>query len=97
MDGDGTISKVKENERHFSVSICGTEALCNGIKNIINKEIGVRCSICRRDSIYILTIGGRHQAYNFLSWIYQDSELKLIRKYQHYLDYCNKYNLLISA
>ena len=97
MDGDGTVSKVKENERHFSVSICGTKALCDGLKNTIEKEVDVRCGVYKRGNIYVMAIGGSLQSYKFLSWIYQDSEMKLIRKYQHYLDFCKKKNLLIAA
>lgn len=91
LDGDGYISK---NGHH--VSITGTVMILNKIKEIVDDTLNINCSVSKpnrynnsitRDFL----VYGRKQAYTFLSWLYDNAELFLQRKYDIYIsEYKNK-------
>lgn len=91
MDGDGFISKNPKEKR---ISMVGTRDFCEGVKNIIENELQVHCSIClchgNSDSpTRTLRIAGGKQVKKFLDWLYEDAQLYLNRKYKVYNDlYC---------
>ena len=96
MDGDGCIHAPYGKNNHIkSVDICGTKMFCEGAKNIVENILGIHCSIIKTSSdinrnTYRITVSGGIQVPTFLDWIYEDSDLKLDRKYQLYLKYyCN--------
>lgn len=96
MDGDGCIHVPYGRNNHSKlVDICGTKMFCEGAKNIIEDILKIHCSVIKtnpdinRDT-YRITISGGVQVSKFLDWIYDNSDLKLDRKYQLYLKYyCN--------
>lgn len=91
LDGDGYISKCGHH-----TEIIGTEMLVSKIKEIVDKELNINCSICDCDKNHnsitkLFKVYGRRQAYTFLSWLYDDAELYIDRKYNMYIsEYKNK-------
>nr|DAH91095.1 MAG TPA: endonuclease [Caudoviricetes sp.]DAN05224.1 MAG TPA: endonuclease [Caudoviricetes sp.] len=90
MDGDGCIHATNwSNEKEIrSVDICGTYDFCIGLKQIIECNLDIHCSLIlsnKTSNIYKMTISGRNQSTKFLDWIYEDAELYLYRKYETYL------------
>ena len=91
LDGDGNISKCGHD-----ANIVGTSMLLEKVKEIIDSELNINCYICddshhKSDITKILKIYGRRQAYTFLSWLYDDAELYIQRKYDMYIsEYKNK-------
>ena len=91
LDGDGNISKCGHD-----VNIVGTNMLLEKIKEIIDSELDVNCYIYddshhKSEITKTLKIYGRKQAYRFLSWLYDDAELFIQRKYDLYIsEYKNK-------
>ena len=91
LDGDGNISKSGHD-----VSIVGTSMLVEKIKEIVDSELNINCYICNEshhnnDVTKIFKVYGRRQAYTFLSWLYDDAELYIKRKYDIYIsEYKNK-------
>lgn len=91
LDGDGCINKpYGENGKLRIAYICGTPMFCSGVKEVVEKELGVHVSLIQNNKIQKATISGRLQVKKFLDWLYEDANLKLDRKYQLYLKYyCN--------
>lgn len=90
MDGDGTINRNPKDRR---CSFLGTEAFCVEAKNIIERILGIHCSIMyshgekgKDRPTRVLRIAGRHQVKKFLDWLYTDAEMYLTRKYEIYKD-----------
>lgn len=91
LDGDGYISNCGHH-----VQITGTDMILTTIKSIVDKELGIRSSICNCSKLHNpitkdFKVYGRRQAYAFLSWLYDDAELYIDRKYNMYIsEYKNK-------
>lgn len=89
LDGDGTIQKKEQR-----VSLISTESFCKTVSKIINKQLGIHCTIiyCHKNknvSTRILQIAGRNQVKKFLDWIYSKCDIYLERKYKIYQNvYC---------
>lgn len=94
LDGDGCIHAPYGNYgKHKMVDICGTQTFCNQAKEVIEKTLGIHCSIIKinkNGSTYRITISGGRQVSKLLDWIYKDADLKLNRKYELYLKYYYK-------
>lgn len=87
FDGDGTMHMSKNG---ITASFISTYDFCNSAKEIIKKFIDVNSSIYQyydNGITSILQISGGNQVKKFLSWIYDDSDLRLERKYLKYYDY----------
>ena len=79
VDGDGHIS-----EKNFSVEIVGSSDICNSIKSILS-DMGIISTIYNKtDFTKVLFISKKADSINFLNWIYKDSTIHLIRKYNIY-------------
>ena len=79
VDGDGHIS-----EKNFSIEIVGSSDICNSIKSILS-DIGIISTIYNKtDFTKVLFISKKTDSINFLNWIYKDSTIHLIRKYNIY-------------
>jgi hypothetical protein len=99
FDGDGYVQfyKNKENKNEFmraSLSIAGTENICNGIKNITS-ELDIKTYITKHKTadVYYFNIYGVNQVFAFLNWIYKDATRFLTRKEEIYRDikkYCER-------
>lgn len=94
-DGDGTSYR---GENGTICSLMGTFDFCNVLKTKIKDSILVNASIYPyRDSkkTCTLQISGGLQTFKFFTWIYQNADLKLERKYAKFCaDYSDK--LMIS-
>lgn len=84
LDGDGCIFVDKNNSNHY-VSITSNNLFCNDIKNVINK-LNITSKVkLRKNKIFAFYIYGKKQILTFLKWIYDDSSIKLNRKYEKYI------------
>lgn len=101
FDGDGCFYYAKRKDRKNSYtagfSICGTVYLCNGVKNLLENELGVHCNIsyCHKkieSPIRTLTVSGTKNVQTILNWLYKDAEMYFKRKHNKYLDYLKLYN-----
>lgn len=91
MDGDGCV----HNSKTHCVDICGTFNFCNTLKEIIEQYLDIHVSVICKSKIqnsdtFRVSISGRNQCVKFLTWLYEDAEMYLYRKYELYLSkYCN--------
>ncbi len=93
VDGDGFIS---HNPKEKRMSMTGTSMLLEGIKDYIETELGVHCTIYvphrkknKQNVTRTLSIAGRNQVKKVLDHIYKDAELYIERKHQYYQEmYC---------
>lgn len=84
FDGDGTLHSSKNGKNCNFIS---TNDFCIVAKDIIESHVGVNCGVYQYDEngiTSILQISGGKQVTKFLSWIYENSDLKLKRKYLKY-------------
>lgn len=87
FDGDGTIHASKNGK---NVNFIGTYNFCLNAKEVIESYIDVNCCIYQyydNGITSILQISGGKQIPKFLSWIYDDADLYLERKYLKYHEY----------
>jgi intein-encoded DNA endonuclease-like protein len=85
FDGDGCLSG--SNSKYWrSIKICGNFLFCQDLQNIIQSHIGCNVSLRKDKTIFNACISGNRQVKKFLDWIYEDSNLKLERKYIKYLE-----------
>ncbi len=93
LDGDGCIYV---GERNSEVSFVGTIMFIEELQKILKEELGINLCIKSQKGYKPVTkigvISGNNQVYKFLEWIYQDSDLKLNRKYDKYQQFLTKYN-----
>ena len=95
FDGDGSV--YYDNKRHKAgTSICGTYNFVSHISDILHK-MGIKNHIyhpkqCGDNDTYVVVTSGNKSSYSFLTWLYQDADIKMERKYNKYLDFCEKYN-----
>jgi hypothetical protein len=93
MDGDGYIS---HNPKEKRLSMTGTSMLLEGIKDYVNTELSVHCTIYvphsknnKQNVTRTLCIAGGNQVKKVLDHIYKDADLYIERKHQYYQDmYC---------
>ena len=99
FDGDGCIThNSRKTCPQISASIVSTIDMCNSIASIIKDTCRINTHVydvghedCNK-SIKTFMIVGNTQCKKFLDYIYQDSYLKLQRKYEKYIDWFNKNN-----
>ena len=94
FDGDGCVWYDKKRNK-CETQICGTRNFCENL-SIILSNMSCKNSIkhpkqCNENTVVLQTKGNK-SSYQILSWIYQDSDLKLDRKYQKYLEFCKSLN-----
>lgn len=94
FDGDGCLSyDTSRNKEHTGV--CGTFEFISSLSNIL-KSMFVNNHIYHPkqsgdSNTFVLETIGNLSSYKFLSWMYQDCDMKMDRKYQRYLDFCERY------
>lgn len=86
IDGDGHIPKRKSDYR---VELVSSIWFCQGVEQYLEQELNIKCQIrdacCKNDITKVVWVSGKEQSKRFLDWIYQDSDLKLERKYNTYI------------
>lgn len=88
FDGDGCIYIGKSK---ISCTLVGNYNFCSVVKNILEKTLNIYCGLyksrSKSDNVYVLSIQSKNGILKFLSWIYDDCDLKLSRKYNKYLEF----------
>lgn len=95
FDGDGCIAI---DTKHHKTRTCTT-----GTYDFVNCLSQILLSMFIKNNIqhpkqsldhntYNLVTSANQSSYNFLSWIYKDSKIKMERKYKKYIDFCSWYN-----
>lgn len=86
FDGDGSIYKLRGTNK-WKTSFVGTAHFLNGIATLLNKHVGVEYKHpkCYKSKIYEIKYG-KSDSRKICDWLYQDSNIKLDRKYNKYLD-----------
>lgn len=94
FDGDGCISRINKSKKWHTIT-AGTYEFCSSLSNIL-KSIFIKNNVRQpKQSIgkntYTISTAANLSTYKFLSWLYQDCDMKLERKYQRYLQMCKEY------
>ena len=98
FDGDGCIThNSRDVSPQLETTIVGTVDMCTAISNIVTEKCNVNAHVydtghdrCNKN-IKTFVVFGNLQCKRFLNYIYQNSDLKLQRKYNKYIDwYSNK-------
>lgn len=94
FDGDGSNFYDYTNNKMIAC-VTGTREFILSLSKIL-ESIYVNHSIAHpkqsKDSnTYVLKTNANLSSFKFLSWIYQDCDIKMQRKYQRYLDFCEIY------
>lgn len=96
LDGDGTITHTKS--LHYSSRIVGTEAVCKGMSELVNRTLGfpgwvAPVYVGATHTTWGFTISNKEQLRAYLDWLYKDATLFLRRKFDKYLAFCRQYGL----
>lgn len=94
FDGDGCLSyDYKRNKMH--TCLAGTSEFLDRVSKLLDamfiKHNIVHPKQCKDNNTYTLWTAANLSSYKFLSWMYRDCDMKLDRKYQRYLEFCEKY------
>jgi DNA-binding transcriptional regulator WhiA len=87
FDGDGCITKKQG--KYFSVSICSNSKIyLEEIKNILQKyDINITDIAKEKENIHVLRISSKNKGHvKFANYIYANREIKLIRKYNKFME-----------
>lgn len=90
FDGDGCIRVPQK--KSASIDIIGTSDFCIGIQNAVNNSLELYSNV-RKDSsseMFRFEISGNKNTKKFFDWLYKDSSIFLLRKYNKYLELCKK-------
>ena len=90
FDGDGSISIDNSRYNKGNLTITGTKEIIQAISELIKTECDVNTYIYERhkernNNNYTLSICGNLQIIRLLDWLYADSTIFLIRKYEKYI------------
>jgi len=90
FDGDGCLTFRKRN-REWKWDIAGTHHFCNGVRDVLLKEVGINtyiyCISKTNKNTYVVSTSGNEKIATICDWMYQDAhdEIMLTRKYEKYL------------
>ncbi len=101
FDGDGCInSSYVKKSRYYATNsnLVATKTFCEKLKTFLKKELNINSRVTQNHKgENIITsrfnISGNNQNDKFLDWMYKDSNIFLIRKYEKYI--CHKRRGLI--
>lgn len=95
-DGDGSIKQMKSKSKNGKiynypvVKFVGPPDFMDGLQKIITKEVGLKEKKLYKchssDIIKGIQYTGK-EATELMNWMYKDSDMKLLRKYDRYLSY----------
>lgn len=95
FDGDGGIYyDCKRNKA--STTLCGTFDFVSHVSNILH-DINIKNHIvhpkqCGDNDTYVMQTCGNRSTYDYLTWLYKDADIKMERKYNKYVEFCENYN-----
>jgi len=93
FDGDGNIYYYQKYNK-CSTQTVGTLDMCEHLSKILNSmdcKNNIKHPKQCGDNTFIIQTSGNKSSYQFLSWMYEDAEMKLDRKYQYYINFCKSY------
>ena len=104
FDGDGSIN-YDEKRQKCHTKIAGTKEFCDKVSEILTsmncKHNMVHPKQCKDSNTYVLQTCGNKSSLKLLSWLYDNDEFHMDRKYQKYLyakeKYLTKMNTLIDV
>lgn len=95
FDGDGSIS-YNVNTKALNVDIVGTHMFLKVVQDTCN-NLGIKTFLYRKNNedqaICTLGISNKRDRITFLNWIYDESTIRLERKYMKYQQCLNDYNI----
>ena len=89
-DGDGSFCySICNND--FKVSFVGNETFLTDLKNYLHKDKISLMKDKRSNITHYFNMRGRNQVYNFLNWLYKntDESIRLDRKYNKFVEFSN--------
>lgn len=89
-DGDGSFCySICNND--FKVSFVGNKTFLTDLKNYLHKDKISLMKDKRSNITHYFNMRGRNQVYNFLNWLYKntDESIRLDRKYNKFLEFSN--------
>lgn len=94
FDGDGCINYDEKRQKCYTKT-AGTKEFCDGLSIILDsfgcKHHIVHPKQCQNSNTYVLQTGGNKSSLSFLSWMYDNTEFYMLRKYQKFLYFKEKY------
>lgn len=95
FDGDGSLYFDKRNGA--TVAFVGTEMFLTRFSSVLQKQLEIDMHICDCNEKYkpvtkLARLHSRSAIKKFLDWIYNDADMKLIRKYNKYQQFLNNIN-----
>lgn len=95
FDGDGSIYRYirEKSTPQVNLTITSTDSFCKALVDICAKYIGIRGHIydasCHNGITKVFTLSGPLVVKKFMDWMYKDSTIFLLRKYNRYCEYFN--------
>ena len=92
FDGDGNITVFgsnKKGESRANITITGNPVFIGKMKDIIEEKLNVYINFYDKNTYANLKIERQKDVKKFLDWIYKDSKIHLIRKYDEYIKFIN--------
>lgn len=87
MDGDGCVFLDFKYNKNHRATLVSNKKFCNDIKKIVEDKINITSYIKpKKGKMFDFIIYGKNQVLLFLDWIYNDSTIRLERKYKKYLE-----------
>lgn len=104
FDGDGSISYDEKRQKCYT-KIAGTMDFCSKVSEILTqmncKHNIVHPKQCKDSNTFVLQTCGNKSSLKLLSWMYDNNEFHMERKYQKYLyakeKYLTKMNTLVDV
>lgn len=88
FDGDGSFCRQSKRTSNYLITFTSTEDFCVDCLNILRKNLGIGGGIydasCHNGITRVLSISGKDQCKKILDWLYEDADIYMDRKYNHY-------------
>lgn len=90
VDGDGCLSYQNRERTRAILSILGTENMLENIQHWLPLEFEMKINKKHSENVSQLSFRGKTGFY-IANYLYKDSNIRLERKYNKYLEYCRLY------
>jgi len=105
FDGDGCIShyiRKKYSTFTANVNITSTFDFCQSLRDIVQEQLGINFCVHKNGNRqYCIRTEARQSIIKFMDWLYYDSSLFLLRKYNKYMDvkenFIEKFKFLVEG
>jgi hypothetical protein len=97
FDGDGSLIKYNS-KRGYTIKIASSRTFCLKLKDIVAKHTGINGIVCDESNAYnCFVIGGIYNSKVFCDWMYSSATIKMERKFNRYLELCERVTTLHRA